>query len=88
MPVAAALRVELSVRTLPAMAVIVVPAVMPVPVMSMPTSKLLALVSVRLFVLMAPAVEAEVGRVSTVVPMPVPRLVTLTVPPPWRPANV
>ena len=88
MPAAAAERLVLRVRTLPLIAVTVVPALMPVPVMSMPTSKLLALASVRLFVLMAPAVEAETGRVSAVVVVPVPRLETLTVPPPWRPAKV
>ena len=88
MPAAAAERLVLRVRTLPLIAVTVVPALMPVPVMSMPTSKLLALASVRLFVLMAPAVEAETGRVSAVVVVPPPRLETLTVPPPWRPAKV
>ena len=77
----------LRVRTLPLIAVTVVPASMPVPVMSIPTSKLAPLASVRLFEPLAPAVEAETGRVSAVVAVPVPMLVTLTVPPPWRPAK-
>ena len=61
MPAAAAVRLALSVRTLPLIAVIVVPAAMPVPVMAVPTTKLVELVSVRLFEPLAPAVEVEAG---------------------------
>ena len=58
---AAAVRLALSVRTLPLIAVIVVPAGIPVPLMAVPTTKLVELVSVRLLEPLAPAVEVEEG---------------------------
>ena len=64
-----AVSAALSVMTLPAMAETVAPAGMPVPVIGMPTVKLVPLATVSEVLPEVPAVEVELGAVAKVTPV-------------------